>query len=414
MDGLSVAASIISVLQLTYSVAKICHQYKFKIYAKSGLIVSVTAELKHIAFLLESIRDLESKHSGNLSAVTEVVKHGVLDRCRLVLTKLQNRLQKDVSATGLGKLKSALLWPLKEKELHETLTVLERHKTSLSLALDADTVYEVLRWLSTNDTSLSHVEACGKRATHTGRWLCENEDYIKWKSFLSSVTHETLLCLYGIPGSGKTVLCSRIVDDLDQNVKRAGVGIAFFYFNPHGKYNQGTGTVVSALISQLCCQINDLPKCVELLHEKCNGALRQPRESDVVTTFKTVMDEFTRVFLVFDAIEKCLERQRIFDFFDLVLQAHPNKLRLLVTSQREEDIEEELSARRVVSIEINNSHVEEDIRIYVRSRLQKDIRLKSLPLSLKQEIEGTLIAGPQAMQYDFFPSRRSNFRYPTT
>jgi hypothetical protein len=66
---------------------------------------------------------------------------------------------------------------------------------------------EVCTWLESTNPSSNHIDALKLREEHTGLWMTESTD---WKEWLEGKTR--CLWLHGIPGAGKTVLASFLVD----------------------------------------------------------------------------------------------------------------------------------------------------------------------------------------------------------
>ena len=84
---------------------------------------------------------------------------------------------------------------------------------------------EILNWLKCNDPSINHESACNKREPTTGNWFLEGEIFHRMdgRKYAS-------LWLHGIPGAGKTVLCSTVIEHvktLCDNDDR----YAYFYFD---------------------------------------------------------------------------------------------------------------------------------------------------------------------------------------
>jgi hypothetical protein len=87
--------------------------------------------------LLESIRGLveddETAASSRLPALNEL-----LIRCNAELESLNTTLEKDLRHKGRIQ---ALVWPLKESEVHKTLDKLRKLQDLLTTAMDVDQTY---------------------------------------------------------------------------------------------------------------------------------------------------------------------------------------------------------------------------------------------------------------------------------
>ncbi|PZC88567.1 vegetative incompatibility protein HET-E-1, partial [Pyrenophora tritici-repentis] len=71
---------------------------------------------------------------------------------------------------------------------------------------------KIRSWLSAPDPSTNYHKAHKQRQAETGVWLLEGEQFTTWKESAAS-----RLWLYGIPGCGKTILSSTIIEHLLQH-----------------------------------------------------------------------------------------------------------------------------------------------------------------------------------------------------
>jgi len=94
------------------------------------------------------------------------------------------------------------------------------------LVLDEKLV-NIPRWLAAPDPSPNYQKALKQQQAGTGCWFLDSEKYKNWKTDDAS-----FIWLYGIPGCGKTILSSAIVQSLfEYCTDDPGKVIAYFYFN---------------------------------------------------------------------------------------------------------------------------------------------------------------------------------------
>jgi hypothetical protein len=85
----------------------------------------------------------------------------------------------------------------------------------------------ILNWLTPIDYTSQQNDFISQRQAGTGQWLLDSEQYQEWLE----VKGQTLFCP-GIPGAGKTILISIIVDDLNTRFYRdETIGLAYIYCN---------------------------------------------------------------------------------------------------------------------------------------------------------------------------------------
>jgi hypothetical protein len=212
------------------------------------------------------------------------------------------------------------------------------------------------------------------------------------------------LWLYGIPGAGKTILASFIFEDVKTFCKASALentGWAYFYCY-FGHKQDETPHLLRWVINQLCRQMNAIPDEVrQLFHD---GGLSPVRELKVALS--AVLRSYHRVYLVIDALDESLERERILNLLVSVLDDHVfQKLQLLAMSRKEVDIERALLGVSV-NISLSNLHVDEDIRVYIHNTLRDSHKFSRWPVELRQEIETALVKGAKGMYVFPLPSRK--------
>ena len=247
----------------------------------------------------------------------------------------------------------------------------------------------ILRWLNDGlDPSKSHFNAWKKHQPTTGDWLIYGERYVRWKRNES----QALLWLHGIPGCGKTVLCSTIINDLMlESQHRTDTALIYFYFNFNEADEQRNNVaMLRSLLGQLACQTQSLIPPIEALYTSCASGSRIPNEHELLKAFSQVVAEFYHVYAVIDALDEGIEK----DIFPSVLM-NTNKLHVLCASRHQDDIAQAL--RRFDPMEILANARIEDIRVHVKARLEHDPKLARLDRVNKTLIETTLVDGSDGM-----------------
>lgn len=182
---------------------------------------------------------------------------------------------------AVKKARKSLSWPFQKVETQRILARIERQKTLFILALQNDIIglnraiheeisrtqdgvqtiskaleeinlrqtdrdnREVLDWLSPLNFWIKQIDVFEKRHPETGTWLLQNEVFAEWLSG----TGKTLWCP-GIPGAGKTVLASVIIDHLEETFAGDNVGIAFAYCS-YNDQDQKVTNLIASLLQQL-------------------------------------------------------------------------------------------------------------------------------------------------------------------
>jgi hypothetical protein len=138
MDGLSGAASIIAVVDLSAKIASRCFQYSVAVKNAKKDIESLQGEVSHIGEVLEEIGEL-LKGPKEMRLLTLQKLSNSLKECFVQLEELNRQLEPSNTRKAMSRLGvRALKWPFTSKEVKKIISDLERYKQTFSLALLVD------------------------------------------------------------------------------------------------------------------------------------------------------------------------------------------------------------------------------------------------------------------------------------
>lgn len=111
--------------------------------------------------------------------------------------------------------------------LEQSVTRLTNHTTLTQQTLDESRHLELLRWISLCPFTRHHESLSSKRMPSSASWVLNHEKYLRWKASSSS----SILILHGIPGSGKSNICSAVVDSYlaERRANPLAAPVAYFY-----------------------------------------------------------------------------------------------------------------------------------------------------------------------------------------
>jgi hypothetical protein len=202
------------------------------------------------------------------------------------------------------------------------------------------------------------------------------------------------LWLHGIPGAGKTVLASFIVEDIKTRFvgdASNDIGRAYYYCY-FGRSQDETQHFLRWVINQLCRQSGYIPSKIR---EYSYHAV-QPGTPDLVAALRAVAQRFRRVYIIIDALDESKSADYPILLSMLTEIAAIDKISLLATSRRVFEIENVLKDASI-GISLSNPLVDEDIRVYTQSQLHSDRKFKHWPESLRSEVEAALVRGAKGM-----------------
>ncbi|KAH9060283.1 hypothetical protein EDB87DRAFT_624282 [Lactarius vividus] len=245
-------------------------------------------------------------------------------------------------------------------------------RCSRLLLLTGNQIKLLLRaWLSPTDPSTNHIIA--RKAQHQGTavWFFQGSIFIEWKSTSS------LLWIHGKPGSGKSVICSSVVQDI-MTVCEAGLAImAYFYFDFKDLSKQTCRDLLLSLVSQLSTRSS---LCCDILHrvyKAHENGTRQPSDDILKGSLKEMLrvPGQSPVFIILDALDECPDssgipspRDEVLQFVKELVDLHLRGLHICATSRPEVDIRAVLEPLALHSVSLHDETGQKtDIADYVRN-----------------------------------------------
>ena len=216
----------------------------------------------------------------------------------------------------------------------------------------------------------------------------------EWTDWLRTTTR--CVWIHGIPGAGKTILASHLVEAIKDHLKAAALencGFVYYYCSFTNKQNEAAPFLRWA-INKLCRQAKSIPTYLNELYSQ-GGT---PNLEDLLNIIAAILEDFDKVYLVIDAIDESLEpRDELLDVLhNLASDPRFEKIKLLATSREYNSIKkimEPISA----PISMKNPSLDEDIRLYTQSKLNNNHKFKHWQSDLLAEVLETLSTNAKGM-----------------
>ncbi|KAH6666209.1 hypothetical protein B0J14DRAFT_199342 [Halenospora varia] len=429
MDGLSGAASVIAVINISAKIFELCQTYVSEVKEARKDIQRLRNGVTALQDVMTDVKDLAEDSSSSRRSVFGHLnqRDGPVQQCERDLKLLVSQLDIGEGENKMRRLGlRALKWPFSSKDIDKRLQVINDHKASFALALTSDNFaltraikdditrlgygladmqteqrtlaigekkQKIRHWLSSPDPSSNHNAACKARQATTGEWFLKSDEFKEWK-----MTSRSFLWLYGIPGCGKSVLCSTVIEEVKSQYKFSPtVAIAYFYFDFNDTKKQRHDKFTRSLIEQLALQSAKALACLESLFSHSQDGKQQPTQDALEVALQQMLDEFEETFIILDALDECKEREELLLLLKNLNSWETEKLHILATSRREREIEETLESLVTGKICLQSALVNIDIHTHLSERLQTDSKLKRWPANVRGEIEQTLMDGAQGM-----------------
>src|SRR5271170_640838 len=289
MAEIGLFLNIASLLKLSNAVLTNCWDYVVKVKNASKDINTIINEVSTLESLLKQLSTLASspENDRRLTSLKALyaLPTGPFQACTETLTDVGKKLEK----IAIGNVvKTRFLWPFEGDKLQELLDRLEKHKATFMLALAGDSLEiqmktnqriqgietqlddckirderkRISEWLSGADPSMNHNLARKRCESGTGEWLFDIKEFKEWRDRRGGI-----LWLHGIPGAGKTVLSSTLIEQLKADSKGQPVRIAFYYFDFSDREKQTTEACVRSLVKQLIDQSIGVSEELKLVFE---------------------------------------------------------------------------------------------------------------------------------------------------
>jgi Cdc6-like AAA superfamily ATPase len=250
---------------------------------------------------------------------------------------------------------------------------------------------EILSWLSLNESESNHNLACKKHQPMTGNWFLESTEFSQW-----SHSTKATLWLSGKTGSGKTIICSTIIEQIIEMCRsNSNAQCAYFYFV---QATRKVDDMLRSLIAQLCTLRNHVLPELQELHDRCRKGQWQPTTSQLVKILLSLLTG-PQTFLILDALDECAAagdaRNELLDTIQEIVN-DSKSLNLLVTSRKEPDIEKKLTTVCDHSVGLEEKAIQADIALIVQESL-KSKDFKKWGESTKTTMEKALVDRAQGM-----------------
>lgn len=357
MDPLSGVASVIAVVQLAQAIGGVLKTYYNGAREARADIDRLYFSISGVELLLVQAETFLDDASGAISQLAIEFEN---IRVLLKAPKIKSRIGRHIA--------QSLQWPFKGREIEKIVGIIEQHKSTLSIGLDIEMLdvqtkhsdilasiqddiknaqsdqdhQRILRWLSQSvpNPSQEHNAARDKHEKGTGTWLVESEEVENWTSNKNS-----LLWLSGGAGSGKSLLCSTVIEYL-KNRARSQIhcisAVTYWYFSFATKETLNISTFLCSIIRDLCSKLLVIPSQVQDAWIDANNGQQRPTTRELLEILHTTLKHFDDVYLIVDAVDEYprSERDDLLDTIQEMVGFNVDCLHFLVSSRREGDNQE--------------------------------------------------------------------------
>ena len=255
----------------------------------------------------------------------------------------------------------------------------------------------MLRWLSPLNYSAKQNKLRKLRHMNTCDWLKRDPSIQSWMASGSSKS----LLLHGIPGCGKSVLTSYLIDILNEDGQENTV--IYFYCDHSDQRTLNLSGVLSTLAFQLLRRMENFSDpLVEMIERAYDHGLRSPSNDQLLQILSSATQYFPEAYIIVDGLDEC-ERGTSGELLSMIKRIlEPSdshtKVKVLISS-REEGLALSL-LESTTKLKITESLLQADMEAYVawavRSKLHSEEMTISNPV-LESEIVACLSSQASGM-----------------
>ncbi|KAK8113210.1 hypothetical protein PG984_013736 [Apiospora sp. TS-2023a] len=268
--------------------------------------------------------------------------------------------------------------------------------TAVHKVLDQMTeLREYRRWWATiiDEIKAMHREKRGLQEPKTCKWITMVQPWTTWLQGVdeSEASTSARFCwIWGIPGSGKTVMASFLID---QVANEKGPRYCSYYYCLHSRGKDEAEDFLRCVVKDFQQKTGHIPL---VLHKRFTEVVR-PSEDDLLESLNHLADRLKRIYIIVDAIDESSDRVHIARVLHK-LGTCPSfwRISLLVTSRNEADIRAIFNRQSYLCTEIpmSGAGVKEDMRRLAHSELGK---MQDWSDTMTARVEGALVERAQGM-----------------
>ncbi|KAL8835784.1 MAG: hypothetical protein Q9170_003178 [Blastenia crenularia] len=440
MEPLSVTASIAGLVTLAELVFTRVFKYVHAVKGASGEISALSSEVGALYGVLNNLHLVSCQLEDESFLSTARVSH--INSCTRTLQTLHTILDKDSTSSGkmakIEIIKRKLHWPFTSSEVQSLLAEIERHKSTLTLALNADSMLGFVQSLSVQGAILETVDgirlelkqrheavvrialdvkrqkildsfskinphknqkmSSQLRQPGTGLWLLESQEFHDWVQ-----TDGSRLWLYGIPGAGKTVLAATVIEEA-LRMSNTSHAVAFFYCDFNTPATQKPDVILGSLVQQLAKQDEQSFQKVQTFCDRRNPDYRDDIDYDHQELRDLILDValcFDCATIIVDGLDECgLSSALVTELLSslsLDLKDDLVNVKTLFLSRDEIDIRDHLNSYTHLAIDARIG----DLKLYVGAEIETRMRKNRLRIkdpSLKGYIMEKLVNGAEGIR----------------
>ena len=245
---------------------------------------------------------------------------------------------------------------------------------------------DLLQWICPVDYHVQHRDFINRHQPGTGQWFLQDIKFQTWDQSKDA----TLFCP-GIPGAGKTIMASLVIDYLLRNRHVTDEPVAFIYCNYKQQSEQSAKHMLSSILRQIIDIQPGVPKLVQDFYTSQNNKRTTPSFEEIERVLGAASKGLQGLTIIIDALDECETRARQ-EFLSAIETLRKQcEVRLCATSRPLPTVQSHYTFLGNPTLEVRAS--DEDLEKYIRARASElHVRVMSKPDLLDDLITRTVRA----------------------
>jgi len=246
-------------------------------------------------------------------------------------------------------------------------------------------------WLTPIDYATQQSDFINRREEGTGRWLLDSSEFQEWLN----QSKQTLFCP-GIPGAGKTILTSIVVEHLCAKFQNnTSVSIAYLYCNFRRQHEQTPTDLLASLLKQLVQELPSMPEIIKNLYEHHKYKRTRPLFDEISKALHSVVANYSRAFIIIDALDELsasdgVRRRFLLEILNLQAKTGAS---VFATSRFIPEITREFKGSILLEIRASDG----DVQRYLHGRMSQLSLCVRRNVDLQEKIKAEIIKAVNGM-----------------
>ena len=241
---------------------------------------------------------------------------------------------------------------------------------------------DIIRWLAPVNYEASYFVddlTLANKLRHSGTctWILNRPEFITWICSRSDELNTRILWFTGIPGVGKTVLSSFVINKCSEISGNEPSSPTFYFFFKNTDNDKNSMLAVArSLVYQLYLLAPARLSTDLISLRDSSGKEKALSERNLWNLFVKYANDLGSFTIVLDALDECNDVDLLLENIIILLQCC--HVRLFVVSRKEENIA--LALEAYPRVEIRQGDIEADIRSYITAEIENIPRFKGKPV----------------------------------